>query len=93
MHRPAQDAGSHTRHTRTRPGGRKSDGRHLCRMQQQGDEGVDQVFELAVNTVIEAEENSYEDTRVAASGGGTSSGGGGGAKVVGKIKKRTCRIL
>jgi Ras homolog gene family, member A len=47
--------------------------------------GVDQVFELAVNTVIEVEESSYDD-RKPTSGGGT-------VKAVKKVKKRTCRIL
>jgi Ras homolog gene family, member A len=47
--------------------------------------GVDQVFELAVNTVIDAEESSSEDRNAA--------DGGGGVKVGKKIKKRTCRIL
>ncbi len=51
--------------------------------------GVDQVFELAVNIVIEAEERSIDDDRNAISSGG----GGGSAKAGKKVKKRTCRIL
>jgi Ras homolog gene family, member A len=54
--------------------------------------GVDQVFELAVNTVIEAEERSQNDDGQAM----TITGGGGAAarKMTGKkIRKRTCKIL
>ena len=47
--------------------------------------GVDAVFELAVNTVVEKEENEYE--RV------TTPGGGGGVARVKKIKKTRCVIL
>jgi Ras homolog gene family, member A len=47
--------------------------------------GVDQVFELAVNTVIEVEENLYDDRRATSSGGGVNPAT--------KIKKRTCKIL
>lgn len=55
--------------------------------------GVDQVFELAVNTVIEAEEerSQNDDGQVM-----TITGGGSGAakKMTGKkIRKRTCKIL
>lgn len=49
--------------------------------------GVDQVFELAVNIVIEAEESSYDDNKA------ISGGGGGSVKAGKKVKKRTCRIL
>ena len=47
--------------------------------------GVDQVFEMAVNIVIEVEESSYDD-REATSVGGV-------ARAAKKVKKRTCRIL
>jgi Ras homolog gene family, member A len=55
--------------------------------------GVDQVFELAVNTVIEAEEERFQNNDGQAM---TITGGGGGAakKMTGKkIRKRTCKIL
>lgn len=52
--------------------------------------GVDQVFELAVNTVIEAEESSYDETVVPSGGGG---GGAGGATPGKKVKKRSCKFL
>ena len=47
--------------------------------------GVDQVFELAINTAIQVEDNSTATP-------GSSSGRGGfkGGK---KVKKRNCRIL
>jgi Ras homolog gene family, member A len=51
--------------------------------------GVDQVFELAVNTAIEAEENSYIQ-RLNPSAG---VGGQGGGKTGIKVKKRSCKIL
>lgn len=47
--------------------------------------GVDEVFELAVNTAVAAEEGWYGR----GSNGKGNSGGGGGKK----IKKRTCKIL
>jgi len=43
--------------------------------------GVDQVFELAINTAIAVEDKQKSDP------GATSSGGGK------KVKKRTCKIL
>ncbi|WEW57379.1 RHO4 protein [Emydomyces testavorans] len=46
--------------------------------------GVDEVFELAVNTAVGIEENNWNP------GGGASHHGGMGGK---KIKKRTCKIL
>ncbi|KAL2002848.1 hypothetical protein VTN02DRAFT_5745 [Thermoascus thermophilus] len=53
--------------------------------------GVDEVFELAVNTAVSAEEEG-EEFNVRSSGfGGSSSGGGGGGKK--KTKKRSCKIL
>jgi Ras homolog gene family, member A len=58
--------------------------------------GVDRVFELAVNVVIEAEENSYHchDGADGAAAGGDGGGAGGGSFMGGrKIKKRSCRIL
>ena len=48
--------------------------------------GVDQVFELAVNTVVEAEENSYEQQS-------DPTGGGGVVRGVKKVKKRGCKFL
>jgi Ras homolog gene family, member A len=51
--------------------------------------GVDQVFELAVNTVIEEEEAPRHSPR-----GTTTSGGGEDGKWAGKkVKKRSCKIL
>jgi Ras homolog gene family, member A len=47
--------------------------------------GVDRVFELAVNTVIEAEENSYDDVK--------APSGGSGAMAGKKVKKRSCKFL
>lgn len=47
--------------------------------------GVDQVFELAVNTAVEIEEST--DDRDAA------SGGGGVVKAGKKVKRRNCIFL
>ena len=44
--------------------------------------GVDQVFELAINTAVAVEDRNRAEP-------GVTNGGGGGKKV----KKRTCRIL
>ncbi len=52
-------------------------------------QGVDQVFELAVNVVIEAEESSFEDSKTISGGAGS----GGSLKAGKKVKKRMCRIL
>ena len=52
--------------------------------------GVDQVFELAVNTAIEVEENSYEDAKAMGGGGGVL---GGSATTGKKVKKRSCKFL
>lgn len=46
--------------------------------------GVDEVFELAVNTAVGIEENTW------GTGNGNSRHGVGGGK---KIKKRSCKIL
>lgn len=51
--------------------------------------GVDEVFELAVNTVVGAEEQGW-DGRGTSSSSGKGSGGGTGP---GKRKKRSCKIL
>ncbi|KAL2222162.1 putative Rho GTPase Rho4 [Thermoascus aurantiacus ATCC 26904] len=48
--------------------------------------GVDEVFELAVNTAVSAEEEGWNGR----SSYGSNSGGGGGGK---KTKKRSCKIL
>src|SRR5271170_983947 len=47
--------------------------------------GVDQVFELAINTAIAIEDQSRADPR--------ATNGGGGLKGGKKVKKRTCKIL
>ena len=47
--------------------------------------GVDQVFELAINTAIAVEDQSRADPR--------ATNGGGGLKGGKKVKKRTCKIL
>ncbi|KAF7589903.1 Rho GTPase [Aspergillus hancockii] len=53
--------------------------------------GVDGVFEMAVDTVVSAEEQFSWDNRPSHSaGGGKATRGGGGPK---KVKKRTCKIL
>lgn len=65
--------------------------------------GVDEVFSLAVHTVVSMEED-YNNSRFSSSGPGKTSGGGDGIsnttgpsgprKGAGKkIKKRTCKIL
>ncbi len=48
--------------------------------------GVDQVFELAINTAIQVEDNGKSNT-------GPSGGSSGGLKGGKKVKKRQCRIL
>jgi len=55
--------------------------------------GVDRVFELAVNVVIEAEESSHYHDGADAGVAGADGGGGGSFKGGRKIKKRSCRIL
>lgn len=50
--------------------------------------GVDQVFELAVNTAVEAEENMCSQRL-----NPTAGGGEGGVKTGIKVKKRSCKIL
>lgn len=65
--------------------------------------GVDEVFSLAVHTVVSLEEGwndrpSPSSTAKTSGGGSTvpsSSGGGGGGRSKGakKVKKRTCKIL
>lgn len=50
--------------------------------------GVDDVFELAVNTVVDVEPQGRSSRCNTSSGHG--GGGGGGRK---KIRKRTCKIL
>ncbi|KAB8077939.1 GTP-binding protein rhoC [Aspergillus leporis] len=52
--------------------------------------GVDGVFEMAVDTVVSAEEQYSWNTRPSHSAGGKPTTGGGGPK---KVKKRTCKIL
>lgn len=56
--------------------------------------GVDEVFAMAVDTVVSAEEQDWMGT---SQSNGTSSkfGGGGGGLRSGskKVKKRTCKIL
>jgi GTPase SAR1 family protein len=56
--------------------------------------GVDEVFAMAVDTVVAAEEQDWMGT---SQGNSTSSkfGGGGGGLRSGskKVKKRTCKIL
>ena len=47
--------------------------------------GVAEVFELAINTAIQVEDESYER--------GGSSGNSAAVKDRRKIKKRTCKIL
>lgn len=47
--------------------------------------GVDQVFELAINTAVAVEDRNRADP------GATN--GGGGWKEGKKVKKRTCKIL
>jgi Ras homolog gene family, member A len=47
--------------------------------------GVDQVFELAINTAIAVEDQNRVDPRATNSGGGLKGGS--------KVKKRTCKIL
>jgi Ras family protein A len=50
--------------------------------------GVDQVFELAINTAVAVEDQTRADP------GATSGGGGGGGGKGGKkVRKRTCKIL
>ncbi|KAL2011123.1 hypothetical protein VTN00DRAFT_3841 [Thermoascus crustaceus] len=53
--------------------------------------GVDEVFELAVNTAVSAEEEGEEFNGRSSGFGGSSTGGGGGGKK--KTKKRNCKIL
>ncbi|KAB8202572.1 Ras family protein [Aspergillus parasiticus SU-1] len=52
--------------------------------------GVDGVFEMAVDTVVSAEEQFSWNNRQSHSASGKATGGGGGSK---KVKKRTCKIL
>jgi hypothetical protein len=56
--------------------------------------GVDEVFAMAVDTVVSAEEQDWMGT---SQNNGTSSkfGGGSGYPRIGhkKVKKRTCKIL
>ncbi|OOO05182.1 small GTP-binding protein domain-containing protein [Aspergillus oryzae] len=52
--------------------------------------GVDGVFEMAVDTVVSAEEQFSWNNRQNHSASGKATGGGGGPK---KVKKRTCKIL
>ncbi|KAB8269775.1 Rho GTPase Rho4 [Aspergillus minisclerotigenes] len=52
--------------------------------------GVDGVFEMAVDTVVSAEEQFSWNNRQSHSASGKATGGGGGPK---KVKKRTCKIL
>ncbi|RAQ69464.1 GTP-binding protein rhoC [Aspergillus flavus] len=52
--------------------------------------GVDGVFEMAVDTVVSAEEQFSWNNRQNNSASGKATGGGGGPK---KVKKRTCKIL
>ncbi|KAE8362370.1 P-loop containing nucleoside triphosphate hydrolase protein [Aspergillus caelatus] len=52
--------------------------------------GVDGVFEMAVDTVVSAEEQFSWNNRQSHSTSGKPPGGGGGPK---KVKKRTCKIL
>ena len=47
--------------------------------------GVDQVFELAINTAVAAEDKGRADPE--------TTNGGGGWKGEKKVKKRTCKIL
>jgi Ras homolog gene family, member A len=47
--------------------------------------GVAEVFELAINTAIQVEDEGYEKTG--------NSGGGAPVKGRRKVKKRTCKIL
>jgi Ras family protein A len=47
--------------------------------------GVDQVFELAINTAIAIEDQSRADPQ--------AMNGGGGLKGGKKVKKRTCKFL
>lgn len=64
--------------------------------------GVDEVFSLAVHTVVSMEDEDYNN-RFSSSGPGKSSGGDGTSNTTGpsrtrklggkKIKKRTCKIL
>ena len=53
--------------------------------------GVDEVFELAVNTAVGIEEKGWEGYGLAAE---KSGGGGSGLGIrKGKFKKRTCKVL
>ncbi|KAF7616335.1 putative Rho GTPase Rho4 [Aspergillus flavus] len=52
--------------------------------------GVDGVFEMAVDTVVSAEEQFSWNNRQNHSASGKATGGGAGPK---KVKKRTCKIL
>ncbi|RAK99564.1 Rho4-like protein [Aspergillus ibericus CBS 121593] len=54
--------------------------------------GVDGVFALAVDTVVSAEEQDWNDRQTTSTPGSKPrvTGGGGGGK---KVKKRTCKIL
>lgn len=56
--------------------------------------GVDEVFSMAVNTVVSVEEQGQYNNRQSYTTGGkpaaAGGGGGGGGK---RIKKRTCKIL
>lgn len=53
--------------------------------------GVDEVFSMAVNTVVSVEEQGqYSNRQSYTASGKTGGGGGGGGK---RIKKRTCKIL
>ncbi|KAE8385375.1 P-loop containing nucleoside triphosphate hydrolase protein [Aspergillus alliaceus] len=55
--------------------------------------GVDGVFELAVDTVVSAEEQFSWNNRPSQSTGSKTTGGGGGGGGPKKVKKRTCKIL
>ena len=48
--------------------------------------GVDQVFELAINTAVAVEDHNRIEAK-------HSSSGGGGFRTGKKIKKRSCKIL
>lgn len=55
--------------------------------------GVDEVFSMAVNTVVSVEEQGQYDSRqshTTSGKTGAAAGGRGGGK---RIKKRTCKIL
>ncbi|KAL9110212.1 MAG: hypothetical protein Q9227_005273 [Pyrenula ochraceoflavens] len=56
--------------------------------------GVEDVFQLAVNTAVGVEEKGWEGYSLAMTGDKSANGGGGAwSRGKGKLKKRTCKML